>query len=172
MAFCSQPQYVLAHDLTAISEVGSLHSMRSHLSPMSPRSSGSAPASSRHNLTGSNSSRPSAYSQGRTGSSGRSLSHSGSISLDERRRTRGAVSPSLSAFGTDGSSMGHLPLLPASSTRLPRPGQRDSTTTARMSYPESAGTEATYTNTIVGYVDDQTTRDSVLLSMPWATGLD
>ncbi|OSC98533.1 hypothetical protein PYCCODRAFT_1375142 [Trametes coccinea BRFM310] len=86
------------------SERGSLHSMRSHLSPHSSMSpAGSAPASSRHTLTGSGSSRPTAssHSRGLTASSGGSLAHSSSISSDDRRRRRGEVgevaSPPLSA---------------------------------------------------------------------------
>ncbi|KAI0364317.1 hypothetical protein BV20DRAFT_868183 [Pilatotrama ljubarskyi] len=86
------------------SERGSLHSMRSHLSPHSSMSpAGSAPASSRHTLAGSGSSRPSAssHSRGPTGSSGGSLAHSSSISSEDRRRRRGEVgeiaSPPLSA---------------------------------------------------------------------------
>ncbi|CDO78044.1 hypothetical protein BN946_scf184724.g8 [Trametes cinnabarina] len=86
------------------SERGSLHSMRSHLSPHSSMSpAGSAPASSRHTLTGSGSSRPSAstHSRGLTASSGGSLAHSSSISSEDRRRRRGEVgevaSPPLSA---------------------------------------------------------------------------
>ncbi|KAI0749953.1 hypothetical protein C8Q80DRAFT_656064 [Daedaleopsis nitida] len=88
---------------------GSLHSMRSHLSPYSSRSpSGSAPASSQHTMSGSgsSSSRPSAssHSRGPTGSSGGvSLVHSNSISYDDHRpgRRRAEVgeiaSPPLSA---------------------------------------------------------------------------
>ncbi|OAX41894.1 hypothetical protein K503DRAFT_854317 [Rhizopogon vinicolor AM-OR11-026] len=78
-----------------VSEQGSLHSMRSHLSPYSARSSsGSAPASSGRafNFSGSNSSRPSAnsaHSRVATASSG---------SLNSHRR-QGPISPSVSAFG-------------------------------------------------------------------------
>ncbi|KAI8969865.1 hypothetical protein BD414DRAFT_253660 [Trametes punicea] len=86
------------------SERGSLHSMRSHLSPHSSMSpAGSAPASSRHTLNGSSSSRPSAssHSRGLTISSGGSLAHSSSISSEDRRRRRAEVgevaSPPLSA---------------------------------------------------------------------------
>lgn len=77
------------------SERGSLHSMRSHLSPYSARSSsGSAPASFARvfNLSGSNSSRPSAnsaYSRVATTSSA-SLNPS---------RPFGTISPSVRAFG-------------------------------------------------------------------------
>ncbi|KAI0759585.1 hypothetical protein BD413DRAFT_596312 [Trametes elegans] len=86
------------------SEQGSLHSMRSHLSPHSSMSpAGSAPASIRHTLQGSGSSRPtgSSHSRGPTGSSGPSLAHSSSISEDDRRQRRAEVgevaSPPLSA---------------------------------------------------------------------------
>jgi hypothetical protein len=164
------PQFVHPRDLTAISEAGSLHSMRSHLNPMSPLSSGSAPMSLRHNLTGSNSSRPSKYSHSQTASSARSLTHSSSISSNDRRRTRGAVSPALSAFGPDSPLMGHFPSPPPPLPYIRqslRPGS--SASAAQTSFTESAGTEATYTNTVV---DRSPERDSVLLSMPWATGLD
>jgi hypothetical protein len=166
-----KPQFGHTRDLTAISEVGSLHSMRSHLSPTSPLSSGSAPVSLRHHLSGSNSSRPSAYSHDRTASSGRSLAHSGSISSDDRRRTRGGVSPSLSAFGSDIPSTSQFPSPPP--PYVPRSlqvGPRESTVTTRTSVPESMDTQATLTKG--GQVADQTTGDSELLSMPWATGLD
>lgn len=90
------------------SERGSLHSMRSHLSPYSSRSpSGSAAASMRHTpfSSSSSSSRPShsSHSRGPTGGSGGSLVHSHSISFDDLRpsRRRGDVgevaSPPLSA---------------------------------------------------------------------------
>ncbi|KAG0705771.1 hypothetical protein DFH29DRAFT_872738 [Suillus ampliporus] len=78
-----------------VSEQGSLHSMRSHLSPYSARSSsGSAPASSARvfNLSGSNSSRPSANSaQSRI-----ATTSSGSLNSS---RPLGPISPSVSAFG-------------------------------------------------------------------------
>ena len=78
-----------------VSEQGSLHSMRSHLSPYSPRSSsGSAPSASGRalNLSGSNSSRPSANSaQSR-------VATTSSGSLNSNRRP-GPISPAVSAFG-------------------------------------------------------------------------
>lgn len=101
MTFGAPPTVV--HRDALDSEEGSLHSMRSHLSPHSPQNaSGSAPASSRHTLVGSNSSRPSERSYGRTPSSGMSLGHSSSISSDDRRRRRRGepgevISPPLSA---------------------------------------------------------------------------
>jgi len=88
-----QPQ-VIHQGNPMVSEQGSLHCMRSHLSPYSARSSsGSAPASSGRafNLSGSNSSRPSgnsAHSRVATASSG---------SLNSHRR-QGPISPSVSAF--------------------------------------------------------------------------
>lgn len=111
------PTYVPGLDLT--SEQGSLHSMRSHVSPASPpRSTGSAAASTRRELSyGSNSSRPSAHSAARsTGTGGsaalsfaQSLARSGSITSDGRKRGHGPISPALSVFGNklrDGSGSG------------------------------------------------------------------
>jgi len=160
-------QFIHPRDITTISEVGSLQSMRTHLNPTSPLSSGSAPASLRRDLTGSNSSRPSKYSQSQTASSARSLVHSSSISSDEQRRTRG-VSPSLSALGVDSPLMSHFPSPPPPPPLL-RPGPASGATAARTSVTESAGTDATYTNTLV---ERPISGDSMLQSMPWATGLD
>ncbi|PCH42593.1 hypothetical protein WOLCODRAFT_163904 [Wolfiporia cocos MD-104 SS10] len=118
----------LIHPRNALtSEAGSLHSMRSHLSPRSNfNSSGSAPASSLHTHN-SSSSRPSAHSHAGTGSSGVvSLAHSNSISEDGRRQRRrvevGEVSPPVSAVfsregmwdmrGTSPLSQSLLPPLP------------------------------------------------------------
>lgn len=161
--------------MEAISEVGSLHSMRSHLSPYSPRSSGSAPASS-HNLTGSNSSRPSGHSQGRTGSSGGSLAHSTSISSDGRRRTRGAISPALSAFGgqdSPSSSLAFPTPPPPPPPYIPRSPLSDPDTTIRLTTPGTSITSEDTTGTTGHHVPRHSTGpDSQLLSMPWATGLD
>ncbi|KAK0444251.1 uncharacterized protein EV420DRAFT_1009285 [Desarmillaria tabescens] len=95
------PQFI--HQPGHPSEQGSLHSMRSHLSPGSTSSAGSAPASLRDPSTGSSKSRGTASS---------SLVHSGSISSDGRHRHRaqGPMSPALSAFG---------PASPASSVASP-----------------------------------------------------
>ncbi|KAI0077296.1 hypothetical protein K474DRAFT_1106932 [Panus rudis PR-1116 ss-1] len=100
--FGNQP-VIIQNQPSKSSEEASLHSMRSHLSPYASRSPvGSAPAS-RHTLTGSGSSRPSAHSHNRsgTGTSG-SLAHSVSVSSFERRPRRRAdlgevSSPPLSA---------------------------------------------------------------------------
>ncbi|KAG1842490.1 hypothetical protein DFJ58DRAFT_806033 [Suillus subalutaceus] len=78
-----------------VSERGSLHSMRSHLSPYSARSSsGSAPTSFARafNLSGSNSSRPSANSAHSR------VATMSSASLNSSRPF-GPISPSVSAFG-------------------------------------------------------------------------
>jgi len=99
------------------SEEASLHSMRSHLSPNSARSSGSAPASRRafSSSYGSGSSRRGGHSADRSASS-MSLSHSASFSSDARRRRGlGPTSPALSAFGIVPSGQGggnaYLPAL-------------------------------------------------------------
>ncbi|KAG2341165.1 hypothetical protein BDR05DRAFT_965493 [Suillus weaverae] len=89
-----QPQ-VIHQGNPLVSERGSLHSMRSHLSPYSARSSsGSAPASSARvfNLSGSNSSRPSANSAHSR------IATMSSTSLNSSRPF-GPISPSVSAFG-------------------------------------------------------------------------
>ncbi|KAM5544635.1 hypothetical protein V8D89_001533 [Ganoderma adspersum] len=80
---------------TLESEVGSLHSMRSHLSPYSSMSPVGSAAASSHTLSGSGSSRPStsarSHSRGNTGSSGQSLAHSASTSFDDHRPGRRRV---------------------------------------------------------------------------------
>ena len=150
--------------------------MRSHLNPFS---SGPAPASVRHHFTGSNSSRPSGHSHGRTTSSGVSLTHSVSISSDGRRRARGGVSPALPAFGYPDSPSSTSrqfpvppppppPYIPSSPLGAPRGSTVRSVTTGTPgtgSTTGSADTEATC-------VADHMTGDLQLLSMPWATGLD
>lgn len=170
-----QPNIIHPTEIEAISEVGSLHSMRPHLSPHSPRSSGSAPASS-HNLTGSNSSRPSGHSQGRTASSGVSLAHSTSISSDGRRRTRGAISPALSAFGGQDipSSLAFPKPQPPLPAYTPRSPLSDTDATVRLT---TTGTSITGSDDTAGTVGQHVARHSTepdlqLLSMPWATGLD
>lgn len=82
---------------TLQSEQGSLHSMRSHLSPRSAsHASGSAPASfishTPESSRGTNSSRF-------TRSSGPSLAHSGSISSDGRQRRRVDPNANPGSFG-------------------------------------------------------------------------
>ncbi|TFK73241.1 hypothetical protein BDN72DRAFT_894082 [Pluteus cervinus] len=87
-----------------VSEDGSLGSMRSHLGAGSSRSAGSSPAS-RRDGSDSNSSASSKSQAARS-----TLSHSGSISSDGRRRHRpiassshlNPTSPTLSAFGHPG----------------------------------------------------------------------
>lgn len=128
---------------------GSLHSMRSHLSPHASRSpSGSAPAS-QHTMSasGSSSSRPSAssHSRGPTGSSGGgvSLVHSSSISHDDHRpgRRRAEVgeiaSPPLSAVHASfprGAGSPPPPPLHGDDTVLPLPAP------ALHAHPSTTGT--------------------------------
>ena len=166
--------------MTAISEVGSLHSMRSHLMPYSGQSSGSAPASSRHRLDGSNSSRPSGHSAQRTTSSGMSLAHSGSISSDGRQRLRGNVSPSLSAFGPQESptlTQFPAPPPPPYLPRSPLVSLHDTTlrdthspSSSRTSHDYDEGQELTFGG--LSPLNGQFSPDSQLLAMPWATGFD
>lgn len=87
--------------------------MGSHLSPAPSRSTGSAPTSRRDpsGSIGSNSSRPSVFSASRTGSSGHSLSHSGSIPSDVRKRGQ-AISPAISAVGGYSGRSDEPPLSP------------------------------------------------------------
>ncbi|PBK89015.1 hypothetical protein ARMGADRAFT_1167792 [Armillaria gallica] len=125
------------------SEQGSLHSMRSHLSPGSRSSAGSAPASLRDPSTGSGSSK----SHGTAGHS--SLAHSGSISSDGRHRYRaqGPMSPALSAFG---------PASPASSVVSPH----------RVHF--SAASSMHDMGVRGGATDDS----GPISPLPWAGGLD
>ncbi|KAI1783873.1 hypothetical protein LXA43DRAFT_1044864 [Ganoderma leucocontextum] len=89
-----RPMVVQPRDMFE-SERGSLHSMRSHLSPYSSRSPTGSAAASSHTLSGSGSSRPStsirSHSRGQTGSSGQSLAHSASTSFDDHRPGRRRV---------------------------------------------------------------------------------
>ncbi|KAH9985671.1 hypothetical protein BJV74DRAFT_886229 [Russula compacta] len=94
MTFGLMPSTIVYPRELAVSEHGSLHSMRSHFSPHTALSaSGSAPASNSN----------SGHSRGFTvASSLRSLAHSSSISSTDRRLARrgpGEVSPPLSAIG-------------------------------------------------------------------------
>jgi len=94
----------------------------SHLSPhSSPAGSAAASRREQSGSAGSNSSRPSAARSARSilsSSEGHSLSHSGSISSDGRKKHRagtGTMSPALSAFGHDmriasGSTTGSGPM--------------------------------------------------------------
>ncbi|KAF5389500.1 hypothetical protein D9757_004358 [Collybiopsis confluens] len=148
------------------SEQGSLHSMRSYLSPTS-RSTGSA-AASRREQSGSASSRPSARSAARSfafssDGSGASVSHSGSISSDDRRKNRAlTMSPTLSAFGSRSqppSTSGH--------------GQYPSSlggdeSPLRMPSPIPEGPAISSSQ---GHTSPHSPR-SPLSSVPWAAGLD
>ncbi|KAH8830642.1 hypothetical protein DL96DRAFT_1813658 [Flagelloscypha sp. PMI_526] len=100
----------LVYSSEMASEVGSLHSSRSHLSPIPARSIGSS---------GGTHSKESSQRSRRTGSS--SLSHSGSISSDGRRRGRLGTtrrdqpaphSPALSALGEQNLGPASPPLSP------------------------------------------------------------
>ncbi|TCD61168.1 hypothetical protein EIP91_008830 [Steccherinum ochraceum] len=169
------------------SEQGSLHSMRSHLSPYASRSAiGSAPASTQHTLSGSGSSRPSAHSHAHTGSS--SLAHSSSISSFEHRGAMRAAagdlrSPPLSAvFGgrtrspTNGSRAGSpvAPLSPnARRAFFPAPSGHDaSPTSSRTPLLVNDGTVNSQTNSSVttALTDPITGTRTHLPSMPWQGG--
>jgi hypothetical protein len=153
-----------------MSEEASLYSMRSHISPS--RSTGSAPAS-RRDLSGSNgsaSSRPSAFSAGRTGSSGHSLAHSGSITSDGQKR--GPASPPLSAFG-HGRSPSRSDHEPPLSPILNSP--------PLVHFAERAGTVRSITSgttavdTLAGSSNEPGSPRSQLMQFsgsPWAGGLD
>jgi hypothetical protein len=92
-----------------MSEMGSLHSNRSRLSPRSARSTGSVPASSRRAFSSVSSSYRSPRSQGRSASSGASVSHAGSVRSDGRWRLgQGAISPATSALGKGNEGTSHL----------------------------------------------------------------
>ncbi|KAF9459040.1 hypothetical protein BDZ94DRAFT_1269228 [Collybia nuda] len=150
-----------------IAEEASLYSIRSHNAPS--RSTGSAPAS-RRDMTGSNgsaSSRPSAFSAARTGSSGHSLAHSGSITSEDRKR--GHVSPTMSAFGHGHRSDGEPPLSPLLNTPplvhfAERAGTVRSITSGTTAVDTLAGSSAE-----PGSPRSQLTQFS---SAPWAGGLD
>lgn len=141
--------------------------MRSHLSPS--RSTGSAPAS-RHDLSGSNgsaSSRPSAFSAARTGSSGHSLAHSGSIASDIRKHRH--ASPTMSAFGHGHRNESEPPLSPLLNTP------------PLVHFPERAGTVrsvpsgSTAVDTLAGSSNEPGSPRSQLMQFtgaPWAGGLD
>ncbi|KDQ59141.1 hypothetical protein JAAARDRAFT_33873 [Jaapia argillacea MUCL 33604] len=167
-----RPTVVHPHELT-ISEQGSLHSMRSHLSPLSGRASGSAAASSRH-VYGSNSSRPSGHSHTRTASSGiNSLAHSGSISSDLRHfRSDPSITsppavygrPSLSATGPGPfpHSLGTRPTTPYGTAA----GTMTSfATTGTAATNSSATTHTTITDPLTGTVMHFPT-------VPWTSGLE
>ncbi|CCM04677.1 uncharacterized protein FIBRA_06863 [Fibroporia radiculosa] len=154
------------------SEQGSLHSMRSHLSPRSGLSpAGSAPASSRHTMH-SSSSRPSMHSQGLTGSSGMSLTHSSSLSDDDRRPRRHAGvgevgSPPVSAvFSREGpwesrprSPLAHAPGMP----HLPPIRQSPSSSNAEIPPPYIAS--GTLTSVVTTRTEDTHTNSSVTTTL-------
>jgi hypothetical protein len=172
-----QPQ--LIHLPEFYSEQGSLHSMRSHLSPVL-RSTGSASASRREQSgsSGSASSRPSARSAARSivsGSdgSGASLAHSGSISSSERRKNRvqSPMSPALSAFGPASSSEhSHDP-----SPSFARPLSEElSDKLLKVTIPTPIPEVPTIGNSSLedrGQTSARSPR-STLSSVPWAAGLD
>ncbi|KAJ3819602.1 hypothetical protein F5880DRAFT_1724170 [Lentinula raphanica] len=171
------PQVVNPPDL--YSEQGSLHSMRSHLSPVNSHSSGSAPASRRDKSgsTGSVSSRPSAHSAARSvisGSegSGASLAHSGSISSDDRRKGRPhpPMSPAISAFG-------HTSPPPVSSPGNSNKHSSLDSSPADEPLNVSIPTPIAEVPLVGSSVEDQRQTSprsprSPLSSVPWAGGLD
>jgi len=176
---------VINPPISPMSEQGSLHSMRSHLSPYASRSAiGSAPASSHHTQSGSGSSRPSAHSHARTASS--SLAHSSSVSSFENRGARRAatgniVSPPLSAvFGgrtrsplDDTRAISPPPMSPRSRRALfpPPIGQDTSPTSSRTPLLASHhdGTVNSLTNSSVttAMTDPITGTVMHFPSMPW-----
>ncbi|KAJ4498353.1 hypothetical protein C8R41DRAFT_149071 [Lentinula lateritia] len=161
------------------SEQGSLHSMRSHLSPVNSRSSGSASVSRREKSgsTGSASSRPSARSAARSivsGSdgSGASLAHSNSISADDRRKNRAQppMSPAFSVFGNNplpASSLGH-----SHHPSLDSPLSEESVDKSlKISKPIAEVSSVTTSSEDRGQLSPRSPR-SPLSSVPWAAGLD
>ncbi|KIK67024.1 hypothetical protein GYMLUDRAFT_256983 [Collybiopsis luxurians FD-317 M1] len=160
------------------SEQGSLHSMRSHLSPVS-RSTGSASASRREQSgsSGSASSRPSARSAARSAvsgsdGSGASLSHAGSISSDGRRKNIArALSPTLSAFGSgsppaSNSGHNHYP------SSLGSPLQDESP--LKVAIPSSIPEVPTVADSSLEDRRQTSHRSpqSTFSAVPWAAGLD
>ena len=177
---------VINPPVSPTSEIGSLHSMRSHLSPYASRSPvGSAPASS-HQLSGSGSSRPSAHSHARTNSG--SLAHSSSISSMEqqsgarRAATGNLVSPPLSAVFPRARSPAddNRATSPAMSPRtrrslFPPPGAHDvSPTSSRTPLLTADGTVNSQTNSSITttMTDPVTGAVMHLPGMPWRTGTD
>ncbi|EJF56520.1 hypothetical protein DICSQDRAFT_130061 [Dichomitus squalens LYAD-421 SS1] len=170
-------RFVLTQPRDALqSERGSLHSMRSHLSPHSSHSpSGSAAASSRHTLTGSNSSRPSgssnSHSRRPTGSSGQSLAHTNSISFDDHRPGRrhgdvGEVAPPLSAVFSRGFPGTISPPPPRSN------GHPDDVVTPDPAYPPGVPlpiSVPTPSATVSGTVTSRTTTEDSLTDLSVTT---
>lgn len=149
--------------------------MRSHLSPNSARSTGSAPASLLHAASasyGSGSSRPSAHSQPHSTSSasGASLAHSGSITSDGRRRGRGAVSPAISAFGRP--ATGGLLSLAPSPPRSPLGIHAHGRTDTIASVTSGTTTIDTTTGTLQTTGTEPSSPVLHFPSVPWVSGLE
>ncbi|KAJ3846369.1 hypothetical protein EV368DRAFT_89145 [Lentinula lateritia] len=174
------PQFVSPPEL--YSEQGSLHSMRSHLSPVNSRSSGSASVSRREKSgsTGSASSRPSAHSAARSivsGSddSGASLAHSNSISADDRRKNRAQppMSPAFSVFRNklpaSSSGHSHRPSLDSPLLEESRPQSVDKS--LKISTPIAEVSDVATCSEDRGQFSPRSPR-SPLSSVPWAAGLD
>lgn len=153
--------------------------MRSHLSPVNSRSSGSASVSRREKSgsTGSASSRPSARSAARSivsGSdgSGASLAHSNSISADDRRKNRAQppMSPAFSVFGNNplpASSSGH-----SHHPSLDSPLSEESVDKLlKISTPIAEVSTVATSSEDRGQLSPRSPR-SPLSSVPWAAGLD
>ncbi len=152
--------------------------MRSHLTPISPpRSTGSAPASTRRDLSySSNSSRPSAGGSSGALSYAQSLARTGSVTSDGRKRGfgHGPISPALSAFGNqarsgNGSGSGSGS---GGDAFLSREGSSASGS------GEGAGAGAVLQSPSSAYLaparvaSNSSSPPLSPLSMPWAAGLD
>jgi hypothetical protein len=169
-----QPSTIVYPREQSVSEQGSLHSMRTRLSPHSALSaSGSAPASNSN----------SAHSRGFTASSLKSLAHSSSVSSIDRRlarRSPGEVSPPLSATGRHGHHLSHSSFLPQSqyqshldngigeSSVHPQPLAHHMTTTSVSTTGTTGSSVTTHTS-----MTDPITGDVARLSHPaWTGGRD
>ncbi|KAL4062939.1 hypothetical protein V8B97DRAFT_2089916 [Scleroderma yunnanense] len=121
---------------TMLSEQGSLHSMRSYLSPYSRSSGSDSGPGSRHsnNHTGSASSRPSASSRVQTVSSG--SVRSGSFSRLRGGGSGFPISPAVSAFGPLNEPS---PLSPLAMHDLPSPISRGSAYYSAQSSSDNGG---------------------------------
>ncbi|EMD33323.1 hypothetical protein CERSUDRAFT_117943 [Gelatoporia subvermispora B] len=164
------------------SEQGSLHSMRSHLSPVTSMSpAGSAPASM-HTQTGSGSSRPSVsyHSQHPTASSGGSNGHSSTVSSEDRRHHRRRADgteipdPPLSAVFTPGFSA-HTQSTERSTSPLARPPLADTSTASGTGTVTSSGTvrtdnSVTHSSVTTAMTDPITGTVMHFPRMPWREG--